>query len=574
MLRLLRIRNFALIKELEIEFGHGLNLLTGETGSGKSILVDAFSVLLGSRTSQDMIRAECESAIIEGMFEINGGDPVCRTLTEAGFDNEEDVLLIRREISSAGKNRLFINGHLATLSLLKSIGENLADIHGQQDQKSLLDLSTHLQWLDYFGENISLVEQVKRKYREIQKTAGLLERFEADKRERIQRMEMLEYQLEDIGRIDPLPNEMEDLEKELAILSNSEKILELAQGLYSGIYENEDSVLMGIRRFRNVVDELEHFDEGWSRHRESLEECRYRLEDIALAARDYASRCDFNPQKLEQVQQRLFSLEKLVKKYCPSGKDLPAFAAECLRELEALKASADTASDLSRRFKSEIENYSSDAGRLSEKRQQDALKLEKAIKKEFTALAMPAMELQIRFHPPKEISGKSLIPACYGLNGIDRVEFFTAPNKGEEMRPLARIASGGELSRLMLAIKSLCGKGDFAKALVFDEVDSGIGGRVAEAVGKRLQSLSRNNQVFCVTHLPQVASYARNHFSVQKRELDDRTETTVRLLNREERVQEISRMLGGEVLTDTTRKHAREMLENSEKFRKREKDAV
>lgn len=483
-----------------------------------------------------------------------------------GFDDEENVLLIRREISSSGRGRVFINGHLATLSLLKLIGENLADIHGQQDQKSLLDLPTHLQWLDYYGANAQLLVEVRTRYRTLRETVRSLERFEADQQERIRRIEVLRFQLKEIGHIDPLPDEKEELEKESVILSNSEKILAHATEAYAALYEKESSILMGMRRLQSVLEELEGYDGSWAQHRESLQECLYRLEDIALAARDYAARCDFSPERLDQVQQRLFSLDKLIQKYCSSSSvesNILEYAEDCNRELESLTADSDTSEELSRQLEMEIERYCGSADKLSKKRRRDASKLEKAIKKEFAALAMAQMEMKVQFHSARDDAEPVLVPGAYGPNGIDHVEFLIAPNEGEAMRPLARIASGGELSRLMLAIKSLCGKEDVGKTLVFDEVDSGIGGRVSEAVGKRLQNLAQQNQVLCVTHLPQIAAFARNHFSVHKCVVANRTETTVTSLAPEERIYEISRMLGGEVITETTRRHAREMLERS-----------
>lgn len=564
MLRLLRIRDFALIKELQIEFGPGLNLLTGETGSGKSILVDAFGLLLGGRSSQEMIRSDCQTAVVEGMFEILRDEPVCQTLLDAGFESEEDVLLIRREISANGRNRVFINGHMATLSFLRQIGDCLGDIHGQQEQKSLLDLPTHLQWLDYFGDNASLLQEVRKHYRNLKETGLLLQRYDTEKREHLHRMEVLEFQIEEIGRVAPLPNEDEELEKERAFLSNSEKILDLVNDIYASLYESETSILTGIRRLERVLQELEEFDVAWAGHRQSLEDCLYRLEDVAMASRDYASRCDFNPARLEQIENRLFALEKLSKKYCPSGVNLLDFAEDCRRELETLKSSARSAAELTGQLSSERSLYEECAARLSEKRRKDARKLEKAIHKEFADLAMPGMKLNVFFHPADHPEESEPIPGHYGHHGIDRVEFFIAPNEGEEMMPLAKIASGGELSRLMLAIKSLCGQEEMGKSLVFDEVDSGIGGRIAEAVGKRLRSLAGTNQIFCVTHLPQVAAFAQYHFSVEKRLKDGRTETNVRSLAPDERSQEIARMLGGSVITDTTRKHAEEMLRRSE----------
>ncbi|MBN2318049.1 MAG: DNA repair protein RecN [Acidobacteria bacterium] len=563
MLRLLRIRNFALIRELEIEFGDGLNLLTGETGSGKSILVDAFGMLLGGRSSQDMIRSGCDSAVIEGMFEIESESALFRLLSDAGFENEENILLVRREISVSGRNRVFINGHLATLNMLKSIGECLADIHGQQDQKSLLDLHTHLQWLDHYGDNGRLLTEVREHFKTLRETARRLEHYEADKEERIRRIEILRFQLEEIRRIAPLPNEREELENEIAVLSNSEKILANATDTYAALYESESSILTGMRSLERILHELERFDGSWVPYRESLQECLYKLEDIALAARDYAARCDFSPERLEQVQQRMYALDKLAQKYCSSGIDILEYAENCSRELESLTTSADASTDLEKQLETNMAQYRACAGELSEKRRMDASKLEKDIRKEFFSLAMSGMKMQVHFYPAKEDTERRLIPGSYGLDGSDHVEFLIAPNKGEAMRPLARIASGGELSRLMLAIKSICGDEDRGKTLVFDEVDAGIGGRVAEAVGKRLKKLAQQNQVLCVTHLPQIAAFARNHFSVQKHVVDKRTETVAKPLAREERIHEISRMLGGEVLTETTRRHAEEMLESS-----------
>ena len=563
MLRLLRIRNFALIRELEIEFGDGLNLLTGETGSGKSILVDAFGMLLGERSSQDMIRTGCDSAVMEGMFEIASEGTLSGILSDAGFDNEENILLIRREISASDRNRVFINGHLATLNLLKSVGERLADIHGQQDQKSLLDPPAHLQWLDCYGDNGNRLKEVREHFKKLRETAMRLEHYEAEKEERSRRVEILRFQLDEIRRISPLPNEREELENEIAILSNSEKIVADTTDVYSSLYESETSILTGTRRLARLLQELERFDGSWAQYRESLQECLYRMEDIALAARDYADRCDFSPERLEQAQQRLHALDKLEQKYCSSGIDIFEYTENCSRELDALTASAATSADLAKQLEADRALYLECAGKLTEKRRRDASKLEKDIRKELFSLAMPGMKLQVHFQSVEEDRGNKLIPGFYGLDGLDHVEFLIAPNKGEAMRPLARIASGGELSRLMLAIKSLCGNEDTGKTLVFDEVDAGIGGRVAEAVGKRLKKLALQNQVLCVTHLPQIAAFARNHYSVQKQVVDKRTETVAKPLSLDERIHEISRMLGGEVITETTRRHAEEMLAGS-----------
>jgi DNA repair protein RecN (Recombination protein N) len=570
MLRIIRIRNLALIRDLEIEFGHGLNLLTGETGSGKSILVDSLGLLLGARSSQEMIRSDCETAMIEGLFEIEPRGSVAQMITECGFEGEDNSLLVRREISSTGRNRIFINSHLATLSLLKSLGEKLADIHGQQDQRSLLDLSTHLEWLDDFGGNELLLKEVQEEYRKIRATADQLEAMETNDQERLRRIDILKYQIEEIRQVNPQPDEKEKLENERSILTNREKILALATEAYGILYESEASMLRQANRLERILVELERFDKNWSPHREILQDSRYKLEDLAFTARDYAARSDFSPERLEQVHQRLYALEKLTKKYGASSSDILEFLKNCTGELERIVSYADHSERLSEQLKSELDVYSGAAKKLSEKRHRDAERLEKEIEKEFRALAMERMRMQVQFHQQEVGKTKNRIPGHYGLNGIDHVEFLIAPNKGEEIRPLAKIASGGELSRLMLAIKSLCRNDEADRTFVFDEVDAGIGGRVAEAVGRRLRDISEDNQVLCVTHLPQIAAFARTHFSVRKQIMGNRTETIVKSLNESERVQELSRMLGGETITQTVRNHALEMLEFSTGTRKRD----
>jgi DNA repair protein RecN (Recombination protein N) len=565
MLRLLRIRNLALIRELEIEFDHGLNLLTGETGSGKSILVDALGLLLGARSSQEMIRSECDLAVLEGIFEIVPGNLVSSVLAESGFELEDNSLLIRREIAASGRNRVFINNHLATVSLLKEIGEKLADIHGQQDQRSLLDLSTHLEWLDDFGGNGEPLHNVRDAFKKLRETARQLASMQTDEQERLRRIDILQFQIEEIRRVNPQPGEKEALETERNILSNRERILGLATEVYSGLYESESSILREISRMERLLEELDRYDKNWGPHGEALQDSRYRLEDVAYAARDYAAGADFSPERLDQVHQRLYALEKLTKKYGSSSNDIPEYLERCTGELEELRSFAESSARLTEQLEQDMKHYRGLADSLSEKRHQDARRLEKSIRSEFGALAMERMELRVHFHPNDDTAVQDNIPSFYGLNGIDHVEFLIAPNKGEEMKPLARIASGGELSRLMLSINSLCGSEESNRALVFDEVDTGVGGRVAEAVGKRLRDIAKDNQVLCVTHLPQIAAFAGHHFSVHKEVIGERTETIVKRLSEPERVQELSRMLGGETITPTTRRHAMEMLEYSKK---------
>jgi len=563
MLRFLRIHDFALIRELEIEFGAGLNLLTGETGSGKSILVDALGLLVGERSSAEMVRSNSDLAALEGVFEVEPNSPVLRLLQDAGIKSEEDSLLIRREISSGGRSRVFINNTLATLALLKSIGERLADIHGQHDQKSLLDLSSHLEWLDRFGGNAGSVARVRESYKRMRELADRLDSMAMDEQERLRRVDILQFQINEIRRANLQSQEKEDLETERNILANREKIFALATEAYSLLYESESSLLSLANRLERILQELEGYDSAWASHRESLRENLYRLEDLAFAARDYTSSIDFSPERLDQIEQRLSDLDKLSRKYGTSIPEILAYADKSEKELEGLVSYADTSKMLADRLAEETSQYLALAAKLSEKRRGDAARLEREIRREFQALAMEKMNLSVRFDCREGDRSPGRIPSSYGPSGIDRVEFMIAPNKGEEMRPLTKIASGGELSRVMLAIKSLCGDEEPGKTMVFDEVDAGIGGRVAEAVGRRLRDISQISQVLCVTHLPQIAAFARHHFNVCKEAVGARTETFVNALEESARVEELARMMGGAIITETTRRHAREMLEHS-----------
>jgi DNA repair protein RecN (Recombination protein N) len=565
MLRFLRIRDFALIRELEVDFGPGLNLLTGETGSGKSILVDALGLLLGERASPEMVRAQCEIAVVEGVFSLEGrADEIRKRLVEAGVEAEEESLIVRREINTTGRSRVFVNSSPAALALLKSTGELLADIHGQHDRQGLLALETHLSWLDRYGANGEQLRAVQESYRQLRGIATQLEAMKMDEQERLRRVDVLGFQINEIKRTNPQPNEREILEIERNVLSHSERIFALASEAYGLLYEREPALLSEANRLQKILQELESYDSKWSVHREALSDSLYRLEDLALAARDYSSKIDFSPERLNQVGQRLADLERLSQKYGSTVDEMLEYRTKCEAELDSLVSYEDTSRMLEEQLAAQSQSYLDLAGLLSRKRRTDAGRLERALRKEFQSLALEKMELEVRFgrHEPGARGGARL-PAGSGPDGVDRVEFLVAPNKGEEMKPLARIASGGELSRVMLAIRSLCGSDEGSKILVFDEVDVGIGGRVAETVGKRLVNLARTHQVLCVTHLPQIAAFANRHYRVEKSAAGTRTLTTVRLLSDEERLEELARMLGGEIITDTVRRHAKEMRDHS-----------
>jgi DNA repair protein RecN (Recombination protein N) len=529
-------------------------------------VVDALGLALGARASQELIRADCNSAVVEGLFETGGCLPAAELLANAGFEAEDGALLVRREITLSGRGRIFVNNNLSTLAFLKSLGEKLADIHGQQEQQALLDLPAHLRWLDEFGGNGGLCADARERFRALRETSRLLGEIENNEQERLRRIDMLRFQIDEIENVKPLPGEKEELEKERDVLVNRERIVVLTTEAYALLYEGEAPVLGNLKNLGKICKELCRFDPDWNARLDIIEDCRCRLEDVAYAARDYADG-DFSAERLEAVHERLDVLGKLIRKYGTSCEEVVNYGKKCAEELESLIEAADSAERLTERFENELKSYEECALRLSEKRKEDALRFERAISLEFNALAMERMELHVKFHQTDRAAetgkSKGRIPAGYGPNGMDRVEFLIAPNKGEDMRPLAKIASGGELSRLMLAIKSLCGREDEDRTLVFDEVDSGVGGRVADAVGKRLKAIAANSQVLCVTHLAQVAAFGERHFNVSKDVVGERTETMVRRLDAAEQAEEIARMLGGETITPAIRSAATEMLEQA-----------
>ena len=574
MLRLLKIRDFALVRSLDVEFGPGLNLLTGETGSGKSIVVDALGLLAGDRPSPEVIRRGCDTAVLEGEFESAGSDAeITVMLGEAGIPSGEGAVLLRREISSSGRSRNFINNALATQSLLRSAGEKLVEIHGQHDRQTLLDLPTHLEWVDRFGGNAAEVTAIRERYRGLRDLLRRLDAMKMDEQERLRRVDILQFQLDEIRRVDPKAGEKEGLETERRLLANRERIFSLASETYALVYENESSILTQANRLLRLLQDLESFDPRWTTHREALKESLFRFEDLAYSVRDYTADLEFSPARLDEIEHRLSDIDRLCRKYGESANEVLQFASRTDLELQGLLSHAESSRELEAQFARELREYASASEPLSKKRRSDASRLERELRKEFRNLAMDKMDLRVHFHP-RDTAVEGRLPGHYGPTGIDRVEFLVSPNKGEDFKPLAKIASGGELSRIMLSIRTVCGSVDPGKVLVFDEVDAGIGGRAAEAVGRRLAEIGQTNQVLCVTHLPQIAAFADRHFRVRKEAVGSRTESSVHRLDEQDRLEELARMLGGEVITETTRHHAREMRTHSRAARPRAVEVV
>jgi len=577
MLRFLAVRHFAVIDALEVEFDPGLNVLTGETGAGKSILIEAVGLLLGGRASGDLVRTGEETASVQAIFESGG-----------------EELIVRREVTAQGRSRAFINGVLATAGALKDLSARLVELHGQHEHQTLLDPSTHLAIVDASGGLESLRGEVARTHETMQSAAEALARLRRSIAERETRMDLVAFQLNELDRAalrSASPGEMdEDVELAAArqVLASAERVERLCEESYAALYDSDQAVLAGLTGVWRRIGELAALDPQFQPFLDARDGIKSQLDDLARFLRHYADGIDASPARLQQVEERLALLERLKRKYGPSLADVVARRDALRRELSDLQGGDETIAGLERACASARATFLRAATELSAARRTAALAWSRAIVGLLGELAMERTAFEVRFN-------ETPIPeSAWSAGGIDAAEFFVSPNPGEDLRPLARIVSGVELSRIMLAIKTLTAtsrfgfsdaadraprqagtdtmaeRGDGGRAervrggtpgLIFDEVDAGIGGRVADVVGRTLRTLGSAFQVLCITHLPQIAAYADTHFAIEKRIEGGRTLTSVRRLDRRARVEELARMLGGAEVTEAIRRSAREMIE-------------
>jgi len=557
MLKFLSVENFALIDRLEIEFRKGLNLITGETGSGKSILVDAVGLLVGRRASLEMVRQGFEQARVEGMFELSGEHPARVFLADAEIPLEGGELIIRRNISRSGSNKIFINGVLSPLATLSQLGTFLADIHGQHEQQLLLRSSVQLQFLDAFSAHEPLTQQVRESFHLLQGVRSELERLQASEQERLQRLDTLHFQIADIDKLQLRAGLDVELEAERGLLASAEKRLSASQRAYQDIYEREESSLSLLHQAKKELEELCELDPQLEPVMVKLSDSRYLLEEVAYQLRDYTNQIESNPGRLDAVQESLSEIQKARRKYGETVDEILAYLEKAQKEVLELSQCEAEIEQLAKK-ESQLEGkYRTLAQHLSRGRHQQAKLLSRQVERELTDLHMGNAAFTVQVNTSDEKVTEQ---------GMDQVEFLISANVGESSKPLAKIASGGELSRTVLALKSILTLEDYPKTLVFDEVDAGIGGRVASTIGEKLARLGTAHQVFCVTHLPQVASYASQHFHVTKRPSAERTIVEIVPLEQKARVEEISRMMAGKALTDTTRKQARELLRRGRDF--------
>jgi DNA repair protein RecN (Recombination protein N) len=553
MLRFLRISHFAVIDAVEVEFEPGFNVLTGETGAGKSILVEAVGLLLGGRASGDLVRTGEDGAAIEAIFECDG-----------------EELVVRREITAQGRSRAFVNGALATAGALKDLSARLIELHGQHEHQTLLDPAMHLDVLDTFGRLEDLIGATRAAF-ETMRTAGEeLTRVQRTVADREARLDLVRFQLGELDRAALKPGDPgEDIELAATrqVLASAERVERLCAESYTSLYESDEAILAGLGAVWRRVGELAALDPRFQPYLDAREGIKSQLEDLALFLRRYADTIEASPARLQQLEERLALLERLKRKYGPTLADVIARRDALRRELSDLEGSDERVAQLERAHAAARVAYLGAAHALGKERRRGAASLSRQLERLLSELAMERTRFEVRFNTAP------LPETAWDARGIDAAEFFVSPNPGEELRPLARIVSGGELSRIMLAIKTLTatsrhGFSDAtdrppsasAPGLIFDEVDAGIGGRVADVVGRNLRTLGSAFQVLCITHLPQIAAYADTHFQIAKRVERGRTRTTVVRLDEPRRVDEVARMLGGEAISDSLRASAREML--------------
>ncbi|MFP4388420.1 MAG: DNA repair protein RecN [Desulfococcaceae bacterium] len=563
MLRELSIRNFAIIDDLRIGFDDGLTILSGETGAGKSIIINAVNLLLGSRATASFVRTGAESAELEAFFDIPPDSEAAKIMAENELDPAEG-LLVRRIIAVNNRHKIYINNRLSTIRLLAEITENLASISGQHAHQGLLDESGHLDILDQFGDLLPIRQRVKDRFAAVQPLISRLEKLRRTRERQAEQMELLSFQQSEIEAAAIQPNEDEALERELSILKNGEMLFEAVHGAVEALYASPGAVVERMVEIRKSLEKAGEVDSALQPAAEGLADAAFRVEDIVETLRGYIDQIETDDSRMATVEERLAALKKLKKKYGGSLESVQAHLESVKRRLSEVEniddeiAAAETKLDGARR------DLLTTAEKLSSQRAKVAKSLGAKVESELASLRMADSRFTVALAPipARDAAGPWLIDGDRAISetGLDRAAFQIAPNVGEALKPLSEIASGGELSRVVLALKAILAAIDAVGTVIFDEVDAGIGGGTAEIVGRKIAALSAHHQVLCITHLPQIARFGDHHFRIEKSVSKGRTRTDIAPLSHEERVNELARMLGGVELTPATLEHAREMV--------------
>jgi len=558
MLKELNIRNLAIIDDLRVSFSEGLTVISGETGAGKSIIMEAVGLLQGDRASTDWIRSSEDAAVVEALFDIGDSPELQEKLEALGFDRQDEIV-VRRIISRTGKNRAYVNGALATLSTLSLLGESLVNICSQHEHQSILNPEHHRAILDRFGNLEGLREDYFRLYDRYREIGERISSFEKRRDERLRTEEFLRFQLKEIDDGKIRPGEDETLQEERTLLVHGRKLRELAETSFATLYSDESAVLENLSVIMSNVKHIKDIDRNFHISLEQIDGAYYALQDAAFLLRDYGKGILLDPDRIEKIEERIEYLNRMKRKYGGTLETVLARGESLRAELKALSVTEEDL-EKARKEKSSLHPLLHEKAKaLSEKRKEAAAVLERKIEEEIHNLRMENTSFKVFFHKAWSRGGE---PAALSPSGADEIEFFLSPNAGEELKPLNRIASGGELSRITLAIRKVLAKRSDVRTMIFDEVDAGIGGAAAEVVGKKLREAASHHQVLCITHLPQIASFGKHHFLVEKVVSEGRTKTEMRRLTEEERLDEMARMLGGVKVSDKAREHAREMLKS------------
>lgn len=559
MLQELRIRNFAIIDDLRISFSPGLNIMTGETGAGKSIIIGAMNLILGDRASSEQIGGAGESAVVEALFDVSGNNELQDRLRDMDIDFS-DGLIIKRINSRSGKNRTYINGSPSNIAYLSELAGYLVNVCGQHEHQLILDRRNHIRYLDAFGGLDSEQYSFSQAYENYQDKRSRLCELENLQRNKATQEEFVRFQLREIETAKVAPGEDAALLDEKNIKSNVRRLTELAGSCFESLYEGEESVLSGLSQVSVKLKEIQRIDRTFNFSPEELDSITVTLEDLAITLRDYLKKMSFDPGRLEEIEDRLEQLKSLKRKYGGSLESVLEKKGRLEKELAGIVSLDGELEQLKQEISALKSDLTGKALILSGKRKKAAAALQSSIEKEVRELRMADARFDIHFREPGE-SGPEL-----DQDGIDEIEFRISTNKGQNPKALDRIASGGELSRVMLALKKILAGTGRVDTLVFDEVDSGIGGAVAEVVGAKLAGLAKSHQVICITHLPQIACFGDTHFLVSKADENDITAARVKTLTQAERLDEITRMMSGIEITKRARDYAREMLDAAKRI--------
>jgi len=566
MLKTLRIKDYAIIENLEIDFSTGLNILTGSTGVGKSILIGALSLVLGEKADSGLIRTGALHSVVEAIFGVNKNRFHHRFLQNESLSSEENSVILRREISGKGGSKNFVNDKAVALSTLKSIGDFLVDLHGQHQHQSLLDHKKHIDFLDNFGNYMSLLYCVRDNCLDLRKKMEELKSLKDQEKIAQDKKELYSFQLTEIERANLQAGEEERLIQEKSVLENVEKISQSVGAILENLQESEDSVLKRLAVAQRELNSATTWDKSLKEQQELLENSYIQVKELTRHFDNYKDKLEYDPEKLNHIRERMDLLIKLKKKYGKSPVELIAYAEEIKKSLNLQENQSGVIEKLEKDITKITEVLKESCLKLSTARKKKALELQKKISQELTFLGMEKTRFEIQMNYQEDDNGLiQLEGRKYKTDekGLDQIEFMISPNIGEELKPLAKIASGGEISRVMLALKSALAEADNVSTLIFDEIDSGIGGEVAHKVGKKLKQLSKSRQVLAITHLQQIASVADQHYQVFKEVKGERTLTRIKKLSKEERVAEIARMLSGKKVTALAEKQASQLLEEA-----------